>query len=38
MAKQVEAAFVEERINRMKRKEAGQATIGDTIKSWWGWG
>lgn len=38
MAKQVEETFVEERINRMKRKEAGQATIGDTIKSWWGWG
>lgn len=38
MTKQVEQTFVEERINRMKRKEAGQATIGDTIKSWWGWG
>lgn len=38
MSKQVEQTFVEERINRMKRKEAGQATIGDTIKSWWGWG
>lgn len=38
MAKQVEETFVEERINRMKRKQAGQATIGDTIKSWWGWG
>ncbi|KAF3004044.1 hypothetical protein E8E13_001327 [Curvularia kusanoi] len=37
MSKQVEQTFVEERINRMKRKAAGQATIGDTIKSWWGW-
>jgi hypothetical protein len=36
--KQVENTFVEERIARMKRKEAGQATFGDTIKSWWGWG
>ncbi|KAF2752097.1 hypothetical protein M011DRAFT_482853 [Sporormia fimetaria CBS 119925] len=38
MAKQVEEAFVEERINRMKRRELGQATIGDTIKRLWGWG
>lgn len=38
MAKQVEVAFIEERINRHKRREAGQATIGDTIKHWWGWG
>lgn len=38
MSKQVEQTFIEERINRMKRKESGQATIGDTIKSWWGWG
>lgn len=38
MSKQVEETLVEERINRMKRKESGQATIGDTIKSWWGWG
>lgn len=38
MTKQVEETFVEERISRMKRKESGQATIGDTIKSWWGWG
>jgi hypothetical protein len=38
MAKRVEATFVEERINRMKRQEAGQATIGDTIKRLWGWG
>lgn len=37
VAKKVEVAFVEERINRMKRKEAGQATIGDTIKRLWGW-
>jgi hypothetical protein len=37
MSKYVEQAFIEERINRMKRKESGQATIGDTIKSWWGW-
>jgi hypothetical protein len=34
----VEETFVEERINRMKRREAGQATIGDQIKYWWGWG
>jgi hypothetical protein len=38
MAKKVEETFVEERINRMKRKESGQATIGDTIKRLWGWG
>ena len=38
MASKVEATFVEERINRMKRREAGQATIGDTIKRLWGWG
>ncbi|KAF2856850.1 hypothetical protein T440DRAFT_463076 [Plenodomus tracheiphilus IPT5] len=38
VAKQVEETFIEERIARMKRKQAGQATIGDTIKSWWGWG
>ncbi|KAF2681292.1 hypothetical protein K458DRAFT_392085 [Lentithecium fluviatile CBS 122367] len=37
MAKQVEQTFIEERINRMKRREEGQATIGDTIKRWWGW-
>ena len=37
MAKKVEATFVEERINRMKRRETGQATIGDTIKRLWGW-
>ncbi|KAF1951738.1 hypothetical protein CC80DRAFT_192912 [Byssothecium circinans] len=38
MAKAVEQTFIEERINRMKRREAGQATIGDTIKRLWGWG
>lgn len=38
ISKQVEEAFIAERISRMKRKQAGQATIGDTIKSWWGWG
>ncbi|KAJ4373942.1 hypothetical protein N0V83_002681 [Neocucurbitaria cava] len=38
MAKRVEEAFVEERIQRMKRREAGQATLGDTLKRWWGWG
>ncbi|KAH7402583.1 hypothetical protein BKA66DRAFT_403963 [Pyrenochaeta sp. MPI-SDFR-AT-0127] len=38
MAKQVEETFIEERINRMKRRESGQATFGDTIKYWWGWG
>ncbi|KAH7079037.1 hypothetical protein BKA63DRAFT_256756 [Paraphoma chrysanthemicola] len=38
ITKKVEQTFVEERINRMKRREAGQATIGDTIKYWWGWG
>ena len=37
VAKQVEETFVAERINRMKRREAGQATLGDTIKRWWGW-
>jgi|TARA_R110002003_G_scaffold186_6_gene14553 hypothetical protein len=38
ITKKVEQTFVEERINRMKRRESGQATIGDTIKYWWGWG
>jgi hypothetical protein len=38
VSKKMEEAFVIERINRMKRKEAGQATLGDTIKSLWGWG
>ncbi|KAF2132354.1 hypothetical protein P153DRAFT_364766 [Dothidotthia symphoricarpi CBS 119687] len=38
MAKKVEATFLSERMERMKRKEAGQATLGDTIKNWWGWG
>ena len=38
VAKRMEEAFVTERINRMKRKEAGQATFGDTIKTLWGWG
>lgn len=37
MAKQLEGTFIEERINRMKRREKGQATIGDTIKRLWGW-
>lgn len=37
MASKVEETFIEERINRMKRREAGQATIGDTIKRLWGW-
>lgn len=38
MAKELEQTFIEERINRMKRREAGQATLGDTIKRLWGWG
>ncbi|KAH9868555.1 hypothetical protein J1614_007627 [Plenodomus biglobosus] len=38
VAKQVEETFISERIARMERKQNGQATIGDTIKSWWGWG
>lgn len=33
----VEHTFVEERLERMRRREAGQSTIGDTIKYWWGW-
>ncbi|KAH7119938.1 hypothetical protein B0J11DRAFT_72571 [Dendryphion nanum] len=37
MASKVEETFIEERINRMKRREAGQATFGDTIKRLWGW-
>lgn len=36
-ARQVQDTFVEERINRMKRREAGQSTIGDNIKRLWGW-
>ncbi|KAF2201502.1 hypothetical protein GQ43DRAFT_415660 [Delitschia confertaspora ATCC 74209] len=38
MTKTLEAAFIEERIARMKRRETGQATVGDMIKTWWGWG
>jgi hypothetical protein len=38
VSKRVEETFVEERIARMKRRESGQATFGDTIKYWWGWG
>jgi hypothetical protein len=38
ITKEVEQTFIEERVNRMKRREAGQATIGDTIKRLWGWG
>lgn len=38
VAKQLEQTFIEERVARMKRKEAGQATFGDTIKTLWGWG
>jgi hypothetical protein len=38
ITKRVEETFIDERIQRMKRREAGQATIGDTIKYWWGWG
>jgi uncharacterized protein (UPF0335 family) len=34
----VAETFLEERIERIKRRESGQATIGDTIKYWWGWG
>lgn len=37
IAKKVEETFVEERINRLKRREAGQSTIGDVIKRLWGW-
>ncbi|KAJ4293223.1 hypothetical protein N0V90_008505 [Kalmusia sp. IMI 367209] len=37
MGQQVGQTFIEERINRMKRREAGQATVGDTIKRLWGW-
>ncbi|KAF1838729.1 hypothetical protein BDW02DRAFT_336296 [Decorospora gaudefroyi] len=37
VAKQLEQAFIEERVARMKRREAGQATFGDTIKTLWGW-
>jgi hypothetical protein len=38
ISKKVEETFVEERLNRLKRRESGQATIGDQIKYWWGWG
>ncbi|OJD29513.1 autophagy protein [Diplodia corticola] len=37
IAKQVEALFEEERVRRLQRQEHGKATIGDTIKKWWGW-
>ena len=37
VSKQLEQTFIEERVARMKRKEAGQATFGDTIKTLWGW-
>jgi hypothetical protein len=38
VARQLEQTFIEERVARMKRREAGQATFGDTIKTLWGWG
>ncbi|KAF2823441.1 hypothetical protein CC86DRAFT_372392 [Ophiobolus disseminans] len=38
ITKKVEETFVEERMARIKRREAGQATLGDSIKYWWGWG
>jgi hypothetical protein len=38
ITKKVAETFLEERIERIKRRESGQATIGDTIKYWWGWG
>ncbi|KAL7779330.1 hypothetical protein CFE70_008833 [Pyrenophora teres f. teres 0-1] len=38
VTKQLEQTFIEERVARMKRREAGQATFGDTIKTLWGWG
>ncbi|KAL5119476.1 hypothetical protein ACEQ8H_002541 [Pleosporales sp. CAS-2024a] len=38
MTKKVEETFIQERLDRMKRRESGQATIGDQIKYWWGWG
>jgi hypothetical protein len=38
LAKEVDHTFIEERIARMKRRESGQATFGDQIKYWWGWG
>lgn len=38
VAKQLEQTFIEERVARLKRREAGQATFGDTIKTLWGWG
>ncbi|KAL1646287.1 hypothetical protein SLS58_003243 [Diplodia intermedia] len=37
IAKQVEALFEEEKVKRLERQEHGKATIGDTIKKWWGW-
>lgn len=37
LTKNVEQTFIEERIQRLKRREAGQATVGDMIKRWWGW-
>ena len=37
VTKQLEQTFIEERVARMKRREAGQATFGDTIKTLWGW-
>lgn len=37
MGQQVGQTFIDERIQRMKRREAGQSTIGDTIKRLWGW-
>ncbi|KAF2258083.1 hypothetical protein CC78DRAFT_538073 [Lojkania enalia] len=37
VSKKLEEAFIEERINRMKRKEEGRSTLGDYIKHAWGW-
>jgi hypothetical protein len=36
-SKKIEDAFLEERINRLKRKEDRKPTLGDNIKTWWGW-
>ncbi|EON62485.1 hypothetical protein W97_01707 [Coniosporium apollinis CBS 100218] len=35
--RQIESALEEQRQNRLKRKEHGQESMGDKIKSWWGW-
>ncbi len=37
MSKNAAKTLQEERVKRIERIEAGQATFGDRFKNWWGW-